>query len=127
MKLNSLSYIVRMICMKLAFLLLLQLVTLSAHALTIGAYTIRTFDYDERYRIRTTKTDLASMLKSLHVDALSVEEINNVPEFHNFIASQMPGYKAAITECGGQHGQHLGFIYKTTTVDMLSFNEDLSI
>jgi endonuclease/exonuclease/phosphatase family metal-dependent hydrolase len=94
---------------------------------TIGAYNIRNFDYDTRYRIRTNKTELASILKNLQVDVLSVEEINNTAEFETYIPSKLSGYKTALTDCGGAHGQRLGFIYNSATVDLLSFHEDLSI
>lgn len=110
----------------LTFLALLTSLTLQA-AVTIGAYNIRNFDYDERYRIRTNKVELSVMLKNLKADVLSVEEINNTVEFKSFIALKMPGFKAEISECGGEHGQNLGFIYNTATIEMLSFNEDLSI
>jgi endonuclease/exonuclease/phosphatase family metal-dependent hydrolase len=113
--------------MKSTLALLILLTSVSVKALTIGAYNIRNFDYDERYRIRTDKAELSTMLKNLKADVLSVEEIANIPEFQNFISTKMPGYKASISECGGEHGQHLGFIYNTAVVDQLSFNEDLSL
>lgn len=114
--------------MKLAVTLLSLMTSLSVQAaITIGAYNIRNFDYDERYRIRTNKTELSTMLKNLRADVLSVEEINNSAEFINFISQRLPGYKAVISQCGGEHGQHLGFIYNTATIDMLSFNEDLAV
>lgn len=114
--------------MKIALTLLSLITSLSVQAsITIGAYNIRNFDYDERYRIRTDKTELSTMLKNLKADVLSVEEINNTPEFKNFIGQKLPGYKAAISECGGEHGQHLGFIYNSATIEMLSFNEDLAV
>jgi hypothetical protein len=96
-------------------------------SVTIGAYNIRNFDYDERYRIRTNKIELSNILKNLNADVLSVEEVVNKAEFSNFINTKMAGFKDAISECGGAHGQHLGFIYNTNTIEMLSFNEDLSI
>jgi endonuclease/exonuclease/phosphatase family metal-dependent hydrolase len=108
-----------------AFILL---TSLSANAaLTIGAYNIRNFDYDVRYRIKTNKVELATLIKGLNVDVLSVEEINNSAEFEKFVETKLPGYGVEISRCGGEHGQHLGFIYNKTKVDLLSFNEDLSI
>lgn len=99
----------------------------SAHALTIGAYNIRNFDYDQRYRITTNKVELASMLKNLNADVLSVEEINNTAAWDSFVQSKLPGYDTELTRCGGEHGQRLGFLYNKNTVELLSFNEDLSI
>ncbi len=103
------------------------LFTLSAQAFTIGAYNIRNFDYDERSRIKTNKQELSLLLQSLKVDVLSLEEVNNTAEFERMVAAKLPGYAAEISRCGGSHGQHLGFLYNTRTVELLSFNEDLSI
>jgi exonuclease III len=106
--------------------LFLLLTSLSLHAaMTIGAYNIRNFDYDIRSQVPTNKSELSTILKSLKADVLSVEEINNVPEFEKFIPAKMPGYETAISRCGGAHGQKLGFIYNTATVSLLSFSEDL--
>lgn len=113
--------------MRFSFLALSLLTTLSAKAFTIGAYNIRNFDYDERYRIRTNKVELSSILNSLQADVLSVEEINNTAEWDRFVQSKMPGYDTEVSRCGGAHGQRLGFLYNKSTVELLSFNEDLSI
>lgn len=114
--------------MKSILVLLAFLASLTAQAaFTIGAYNIRNFDYDERYRIRTNKPALGSILNSLKADVMSVEEINNVAEFSNYIPQTMPGYKASLSQCGGDHGQHLGFIYNTATVELLSFHEEISL
>jgi hypothetical protein len=107
--------------------LLALLSSLSLQALTIGAYNIRNFDYDQRYRIHTNKPELGMMLRSLRADVLSVEEINNTKEFQQFIARELPNYGVALSNCGGSHGQRLGFIYNKQKVSLLSFNEDLSL
>lgn len=96
-------------------------------AITIGAYNIRNFDYDERYHIRTNKPELSKILTNLKADVLSVEEINNTAEFEKFVATQLPGFDTELTRCGGAHGQRLGFLFNKNTVELLSFNEDLSI
>ncbi len=113
--------------MKNSLVLLFVLFTLNAKALTIGAYNIRNFDYDERARIKTNKQELSILLNSLKFDVLSVEEVNNTAEFEKMIATKVPGYEVAISRCGGAHGQHLGFVYNPSTVELLSFNEDLTI
>lgn len=113
--------------MKILIALALVATTLTAQALTIGTYNIRNFDYDQRSRVKTDKSALANILKSLEADVLSVEEINETEEFKRFVSSRFPGYKAALSECGGAHGQRLGFLYNTATVELLSFSEDLSI
>lgn len=105
----------------------LMLGTLSAQAFTLGSYNIRNFDYDERYRINTNKPELANILKQINVDVLSILEINNTAKWDEFVAKAMPGYDTEVSRCGGDHGQRLGFLYNKNTVEMLSFNEDLSI
>jgi hypothetical protein len=109
-------------------LFLLLMTSLSAQAsITIGAYNIRNFDYDERYRIRTDKVALSSILTDLKFDVLSVEEIANTQEFENFVANNLPGYDTELTRCGGRGGHRLGFVFNKAKVELLSFNEDLSV
>lgn len=111
-----------------ALLFALSLLTMTAHAgITIGTYNIRNFDYDERYRIQTNKAELSIMLKALNADVLSVEEIHNTAAWDKFVETKMPGYDTEVSRCGGDHGQRLGFLFNTKTIEMLSFNEDLSI
>ena len=113
--------------MKLFLSSLLLVSSLSAQALTIGAYNIRNFDYDERYKITTNKPELSTMLKNLNVDVLSVEEIHNTQAWDEFVQTKLPGYDTEVSRCGGEHGQRLGFLYNKNTVELLSFNEDLTI
>lgn len=113
--------------MKVFLSALVLLSSLSAQALSIGAYNIRNFDYDQRYKISTNKVELATMLKNLNVDVLSVEEINNTAAWESFVQAKLPGYDTEVTRCGGAHGQRLGFLYNKSTVELLSFNEDLAI
>ncbi len=113
--------------MKFLFTFFFTLSTLTLKAFTIGAYNIRNFDYDQRYNITTDKKQLDLILKSLTVDVLSIEEINNTAEWEKFVSSKLPGYETHVSRCGGAHGQHLGFLYNSSKVELLSFNEDLSI
>lgn len=113
--------------MKVFLSALVLLSSFSASALSIGTYNIRNFDYDQRYRIQTNKPELASILKNMNVDVLSVEEINNTAAWDSFVQSKLPGFDTEVSRCGGEHGQRLGFLYNTRTVELLSFNEDLSI
>lgn len=113
--------------MKLLLTLGFSLLSTNLLALTIGAYNIRNFDYDQRYRISTNKSALTSILQEVSADVLSVEEINNTLEFERYVEKNLPGYDVELTRCGGAHGQRLGFIFNTKVVDLLAFNEDLSI
>lgn len=98
--------------------------TLSYAGLTIGTYNIRNFDYDERARIRTDKPVLANTLKALKFDLLGVNEINNIAEFNAFVGGKLVGYDVALSNCGGAHGQHLGFVYNKTKLKLVSFSEE---
>lgn len=113
--------------MKLFLSSLLLLTSLSAKSFTVGAYNIRNFDYDERHRIFTDKTELSTILQNLNVDVLSIEEINNTFEWAKFVKTKMPGFGSQVSKCGGAHGQRLGFLYNNQTVELLSFHEDLTI
>ncbi len=113
--------------MKFLLSLLIVATSLSVQAITIGTYNIRNFDYDQRSQVQTNKPALATIIKDLNVDVLSVEEINNTAEFERFVAKQMPGYLTELTRCGGAHGQRLGFLYNSKKVELLGFNEDLSL
>jgi endonuclease/exonuclease/phosphatase family metal-dependent hydrolase len=97
-----------------------------AQAMTIGAYNIRNFDYDERYRISTNKPELSHIIQGLGVDILSVEEINNTAAFESFVAKKLNDFDVELSRCGGLGKQHVGFIYNKTKIELLSFNEDLS-
>ncbi len=113
--------------MKRILCFLLLSLSMNSQALTIGTYNVRNFDYDQRANIRTNKAELGKLINSLKVDVLSLEEINNTKEFENFTAKTFPGYDTQFSRCGGEHGQHVGFLYNTAVVEMLSFSEDLSI
>jgi endonuclease/exonuclease/phosphatase family metal-dependent hydrolase len=107
------------------FGLLLLCASVSSYAgITIGAYNVRNFDYDQRARIATDKNALATIMGSLKADVLSVEEIVNTKEFEIFVNTRMPGYDTELSRCGGAHNQHLGFVYNKNTVDLIGFSED---
>lgn len=95
-------------------------------ALTVGAYNIRNFDYDERFRISTDKVKLSQILKNVDADVLSVEEINDTKAWFDFVEKKLPEYDTQLSNCGGDHGQRLGFLYKVSKVELLDFHEDLS-
>jgi endonuclease/exonuclease/phosphatase family metal-dependent hydrolase len=114
--------------MKQVIGLLLFITSLSLQAaITIGAYNIRNFDYDQRYRIQTNKPELAKIITEMSADVISLQEINNSAEFEKFVSRELPEYDTELSRCGGAHGQRLGFLYNKTKIELLSFNEDLAI
>jgi endonuclease/exonuclease/phosphatase family metal-dependent hydrolase len=108
-------------------LILLQIFNFAMADYKIATYNIRNFDYDQRYNIHTNKGHLKEILTEISPELLAVQEINNVTEFKNYIKNNFPLYDAVISECGGAHGQRLGFVYKTTVLKLVSFEEDLSV
>jgi endonuclease/exonuclease/phosphatase family metal-dependent hydrolase len=115
--------------MKMLFLLLFLLSSSTSYAssLTVATYNIRNFDYDERYRIQTNKPELAKIINSTQADLIVVQEINNTTEFVRYVKNTFSGFDAELSECGGAHGQKLGFMFNTKKLKLLSFNEDLSL
>jgi len=114
--------------MKLITLLALIIPSLSfAASLTIGTYNIRNFDYDDRYHIKTNKSELAKIIKETGVDLMAVQEINNTSEFGAFVDAQFDDFDSALSECGGAHGQRLGFMFNTKKLKLISFDEDLAL
>ena len=110
--------------MRSALLITSLFISLYAHSFNIATYNIRNFDYDQRMRVATNKPELAKTLKSLNADLIAVQEINKTDIFKNFIAGHLPDYSAALSNCGGAHGQRLGFVYKQTVFKLVDFRED---
>ena len=110
----------------MAALSLLPTLTFAA-SLTVGTYNIRNFDYDERYRIRTNKSELAKIINETKADLIAVQEINNAVEFERYAEATFPEFEAELTECGGAHDQKVGFLFNTKKLNLLSFNQDLAL
>jgi endonuclease/exonuclease/phosphatase family metal-dependent hydrolase len=113
--------------MKALTLSVFTFLSLQVSALTIGSYNIRNFDYDQRYKITTNKSELTNILRNLKADVLSIQEINNTQAWEKYVQSSMPGFDTEVTRCGGEHGQRLGFLYNKATIELVKFEEDLSI
>ena len=108
------------------FVLLVLNLNVVQAASKIASYNIRNFDYDERSHTPTNKFHLVRTLGALDADLIAVQEINNVSEFQNMIETNFNGeYSSVLTECGGAHGQRLGFVYKKSAYKLLSFEQDL--
>jgi endonuclease/exonuclease/phosphatase family metal-dependent hydrolase len=95
--------------------------------LKLVTYNIRNFDYDQRQRIPTDKPSLYKMIKGLNADLIGVQEIVNGQEFKNFITKYFPNYGVALTTCGGEHDQKLGFIYNKNKLQLTGFKQDLRL
>jgi endonuclease/exonuclease/phosphatase family metal-dependent hydrolase len=93
----------------------------------VATYNIRNFDYDVRGDIHTNKDHLKKLLKGLNADLIAVQEIVQDRVFIHFIDRYMPEYDVILTECGGQNGQKLGFVYNKSKLKLLSFKEDLRL
>jgi endonuclease/exonuclease/phosphatase family metal-dependent hydrolase len=108
-------------------LLLFLLPTSVLASFKIGTYNIRNFDYDQRYDLPTDKNKLYGILNSMDFDLLAVQEINKKEVFKNFIGSRFSQYGVAMSNCGGAHKQHLGFVYNRHKLKLLGFKEDMRL
>jgi endonuclease/exonuclease/phosphatase family metal-dependent hydrolase len=111
--------------MRLALLLTVLLIGQSALAARLASYNIRNFDYDERAQIPTNKSKLKDIIESLNADLIAVQEIRETAIFTDFIENYFPHYKVALSNCGGAHGQKLGFVYNKHKYKLVKFMEDM--
>jgi endonuclease/exonuclease/phosphatase family metal-dependent hydrolase len=111
------------------FVLLIAGLVLSFHStasLRVASYNIRNFDYDERSHVSTNKEYLYTTLTEVNADLLAVQEINQTETFKRFVESKFQKrYGVSLTECGGAHGQKLGFVYDKRKLSLVSFEQDL--
>ena len=97
-----------------------------ADTFKLVSYNIRNFDYDSRSHTPTNKKHLVYTIDQANPDLMAVQEINNKFEFEKMIDRNFQGdFETALSHCGGSHDQHLGFVYKTKALKLLSFTEDL--
>lgn len=95
-------------------------------AINIGTYNIRNFDYDERSQTPTNKSQLVRILKSMDADLLGVQEIHEKRTFSHMIDRNFGRhFQTFLTDCGGAHDQHLGFVVNTSKFEVIHFREDL--
>ncbi len=112
---------------KFLLVVLVLFSTFNASAkLRLASYNIRNFDYDVRSNTPTNKTHLVKIINEMRADLIAVQEINEKQEFERMINSQFKGtYETSLSDCGGAHGQKLGFIYNTSKLELIKFKEDL--
>ena len=112
---------------RLFFLLAVLFASQTTQAtIKFGTYNIRNFDYDQRSHTPTNKKHLVNIIDELKTDLLAVQEINNSRVFNSMIDHNFFGaYESKLTNCGGAHDQHLGFVYNTSTLKLLDFKEDM--
>lgn len=106
-------------------LIFIFVLVFKANAFKVATYNIRNFDYDERAGIATNKTFLLKTIKEINADLISVQEIREKDEFTSFIQTNFKNYDVKLSDCGGFNDQHLGFIYDSTKLKLLTYKEDL--
>ena len=111
--------------MKLSILCLIYCVSLIAG--TLGSYNIRNFDYDQREHVSTNMSLLQKTILNMDADFISVQEIREKDKFNHFINNRFDKYQVILSECGGSHDQHLGFIYNKRKFKLLKFWEDMRV
>jgi len=113
--------------MKLLTFISTCLIIFSANAkIRVTTYNIRNFDYDERSHVPTNKEKLVDTLKEISPDFMAVQEINDTKKFKEMIENNFSDkYETVFTECGGAHGQRLGFVFNTSKFKLLNFEQDM--
>lgn len=114
------------LCTFLIGLLTLATIQNASAGLTLAAYNIRNFNYDDRSKVPTDEPVLATLIKETKADVISVEEIVNADAFKKFIAStpSLNKYSVVLTQCGGENRQKLGILYDSTRFNLKAFIED---
>lgn len=108
------------------FISLFAVISNSYANFRLASYNIRNFDYDVRSNTPTNKTHLIQIINEMEADLVAVQEINEKREFERMVSQSFFGkYNTVLTECGGAHGQKLGFIYNTNKLKLISFKQDL--
>jgi endonuclease/exonuclease/phosphatase family metal-dependent hydrolase len=114
-----------MVQTKLIYLMLALLYSVSLWAeFKVASYNIRNFDYDYRRRTHTNKKSLLKLLQTVNADLYAVQEIIKSDNFIEFVSTNLPEYGVKLTKCGGAGRQKLGFIYRKSRLDLISFKED---
>lgn len=113
---------------QITVLILALLFSFSSQAfIKLATYNIRNFDYDERDDIHTNKTKLKDIISKASPDLMAVQEINNTSEFKRFLRNNFSQYSVVFTNCGGSHGQKLGFVYNHYKLGVQRFYEDMRV
>lgn len=113
--------------MKLSIFILSSFLVIQAQAaVRVATYNIRNFDYDQRSNTPTNKNHLSKILKEINFDILAVQEINKRSIFASMIDENFGSrYQTYLSECGGAHEQHLGFVVDGSKFDVIKFEEDM--
>ncbi len=112
---------------KILFISLLLVSTQTLAKLRLATYNIRNFDYDVRSNTPTNKGHLVNIISEMNPDLMAVQEINEKREFESMIDTFFHGtFETVLSECGGAHGQKLGFVYNTSKFKLITFKENFA-
>ena len=92
---------------------------------SVSTYNIRNFDRDPGTG-RTDLVELTKIIKSVKSDVMAFEEVVNRDAFVKLMAETLPGYKYAISKCGGAGKQLLAVAYDPKVFDYSGEVEDLT-
>ncbi len=108
------------------FALLLLLLTFQGWAnWSVSTYNIRNFDRDPQVG-QTDLSELQKIINDVKSDVMVFQEIINREAFESFIQEALPGYKYALSSCGGFGRQLLAVAYDSKTFEFIQQSEDLS-
>ena len=103
---------------------ILYFIQIANAGLSISSYNIRNFDKKKQI---TNKPLLKNIISNLNTDLLGIQEVYNNDSFTSFAKAEFPGYKLALSECGGGARQNLGFMYKNSVLKLNNTVEDSRI
>jgi hypothetical protein len=64
-------------------------------------------------------------IRHMKFDMFAVQEIRNKPEFKALIEKNFPIYRLVLSNCGGAHGQHVGFVYNAKRFKVVRTHEEM--
>lgn len=111
---------------KMKILLLFCLLTSPSWARwSASTYNIRNFDKD--YQSGSTNlSELTKIIKSHKSDVMTFVEVVNAKAFETLMQSTLPGYKIALSNCGGFGKQRLAVVWNPAVFTYVGHSEDFS-
>lgn len=111
--------------MKIFFVLSLIFSTQVWAGWTVATYNIRNFDRDHGAG-GTNLEQLGRNIREYKSDVMTFIEVVNVQAFETLIKRNLPGYKVAISSCGGFGKQKLAVAFNPNVFRYITHAEDLS-
>lgn len=90
--------------------------------LKIGTYNIRNFGNKTENSEQKNQV-IIKQITNLNADIVALEEVVMRDVLQNLVDSRLKNYSVVMSKCGGGGIQHLAFLYKKSTVELLQVKE----